>query len=173
MIVNPENLQSSHPWRRQYYSDLELVEWRIKQNKTLFVLPFPVSGNYIDQAGSALLFLGDPFFFHHEPNRIAQTHAHYVQHRSCLLTYQKLHLLRCNKNKTWLDTEHVHLLVSWFFRDGDHPILNQFHVVPMDITRSLRSYFDFDLDSETMGRTLHNYCSKNYKSLHRRFIVYV
>jgi hypothetical protein len=158
-------------WNRRPFQDEELQKWIIAEKNPLVVFPFPVSGNYIDQAAGGLMFLGDPFFYHHKPKEICRVRPVNMKHMQSIINHERMAILEnTSTGKEWLQTEHIQFLLSWFFRDTDHPILNEFHVVPLDITTTLGSFFDMKLDGEVLARSVHKYCSKNYKALHKRFI---
>ena len=174
-IVNPFGVNSL--WTRQYY---ELGHYlpgqpapgrNLSDNDTLAVFPFEVSGNYMDQAASQLLVLGHPFFYHHLPEKISLVLPDMKRFRKSVFTGRHIHLLDQNPSQGWLESEHINFLLQWIQRDPNNPLLKPFYVVPGDIMLMFRSFLDSKTTTEGFGRALHNYCSKQYRVLEKRFIL--
>jgi hypothetical protein len=95
---------------------------------------------------------------------------HHVAHRKVIISVAKFqHIDKVTLN-SWLESEHIHLLIQLMFHDSNHPIMNKFHV---DIITSFRNLLIHELDSDQFGRALYGYCKKNYMQLNKHFIFYV
>ena len=74
MIVNPKKMENL--WQHKYFQDGYLPGNKQKPTDQfthygqMATFPFPVSGIYIDQAASQLVFLGHPLFNHFRPDEI-------------------------------------------------------------------------------------------------------
>jgi len=168
-IANPTGLPNY--WAPKYYKENEYLP--DPKNSTLFKFPFPVSGEYIDQAASNLVFLGHPFFYHHIPSELCHVPSDYFRHRQVVMTGSRIRILERESGTGWLESEHIHFLIQWMFRDWNNPLLHEFHVVPNDISTSFRNFLKGELSVDSMSRSLDKYCRNSYQHLHKRFIGYV
>ena len=136
------------------------------------IFPFRVSGNYIDQASSHLIFMGHPFFYHRKPLLISPQKPEGRRQRQVILYGCNYNQFKKNP-RLWFQGQHIQLVNQWLFRDTQHPILNEFFVIPIDISTTFRCFNEFTVDMDVFSRTLHLFCTNNYTELYKRFIFYV
>jgi hypothetical protein len=168
-IANPNGLQNY--WAQKYYqetgylldpgedSDKTGNRWPV--NSTLFLFPFSVSGEYIDQAASNLVFFGHPFFYHHLPSDICHFPEEIRRHQEVIMTGSNLLHIDKEPSTEWLKCEHIHFMIQWMLRDLNNPLLNEFHVIPNDISTSFQKNLLGEMEVDTIAQALHKYCKNN------------
>jgi hypothetical protein len=107
---------------------------RFSHSEVLFKFPFQVSGNYIDQTSSRLLFLGHPFFYHHCPEKICNSTEIFRKKNQMNVIGGQYLDYTTNPTSHWFNGKDIHWLSEWLFRDLDHPILKDFGVLSTELT---------------------------------------
>ena len=179
-VVSPIAIENI--WSRKFYSVNEYLPNHTKESGTelphfpdediMAIFPMQVSGDYIDQAASNLVYLGHPFFYHHKPNHLSE-HVQLGRRQRQVILFGKNYNEFVADPGFWFQGQHIQLVNQWLFRDADHPVLKEFFIFPIEITTTFRSFHEFSVDLDVFSRTLHKFCTNNYTQLHKRFIFYI
>jgi hypothetical protein len=138
----------------------------------LFKFPFQVSGNYIDQTSSRLLFLGHPFFYHHRPEKICNSSLIFKRKSQVNVVGGQYRNYTKNPTTHWFEGKDIDWLSQWLLRDSDHPLLQDFGVLSTELTMMINSMENFQSTISSFAQYLHVTLSANYDLLYKRFIFY-
>jgi hypothetical protein len=119
----------------------------------------------VDQASSMMIYLGDPFFYHHNPEFISCNESRQVH-------IQGSQICKLIKNPNhWLDDAHITLIICWMLRDYGHPLLDQFTYIPFEISTVFHNFVNKSVPMKTLARTLHQFCKEDYQKIYKQFVV--
>jgi hypothetical protein len=145
---------------------------RFGHGEVLFKFPFQVSGNYIDQTSSRLLFLGHPFFYHHQPEKICDSSDIFRKKNQVSVLGGQFRDYTTSPTTHWFSGKDIHWLSEWFLRDSDHPLLNDFAVLSTELSLYINSMENCQTTLPRFAQHLHVTLSANYDVLYKRFIFY-
>lgn len=155
-VVSPRHLP--HMWSKSEYTvwgsymqkhDNTVEGDVFLDDDVMAIFPFPVSGNYIDQAASHLIFMGHPFFYHCKPPMVCQQREEGRRQRQVVLYGRNYNQFK-KDSQLWFQGQHIQLVNQWLFRDTEHPLLNEFFVFPIDISTTFRSFNEFTVDMDVL-----------------------
>jgi hypothetical protein len=114
--------------------------------------------------------LGHPFFYHHEPEKICNSAILFKTKSQVAILGAQYN--NASDDRFWLKGRDIHWATQQLFRNSEHPILNEFCAVPMDISALFSDFQAFKSTLRAFSNGMHNYCSSNYDMLYKRFIFY-
>jgi hypothetical protein len=113
-----------------------------------------------------MIYLGVPFFYHHNPefiNRNESRQVHVYGSQICKLIKDPNH---------WLDDAHISILIRWMLRDYGHPVLDQFTYIPLEISTVFHNFVNKSVSMTTLARALHKFCKEVYQTMYKQYVFY-
>ena len=172
-------------WKRPIYNSsmyhysqtiMQRSNWPPKY--LLFQSPIQVNGWFLDQCAYGLMFLGLPFFYCQDTKRILSSTVNDNRLQKVTAYGNLIQMIDrpiLGHSKNWLKSDHLQILINWILRDDANPILKQYHVVPMDISAAIRTFFDGSGHGNLIGITklLDSYAARNWQCLECNMIFYI
>ena len=174
-----KSFDTAAEWKKPIYLPLPLFsEPGLLNTHTMFQFPILANGGYVDQCANGLLHLGAPFFYYMDPNALAKHNSDLTLEKNAVNfgTFSSLRSITTKQDHfKWLNQECLQFMTNWIFRDNTNPTLQQFHVVPLAVSATIRMLFEGAGEGLTrqIAKVLHNYCANNWQRLDSKMIFYI